>query len=161
MTNQHAAAPPAPPPLADDRSTLDRRSGRQLFTALAHGFVAAFNDHDADALVKLAHPRIVHRPVALMGHSRTYHGHAGLRRWVAELDASGTDFQAQIREIRPLWPSSFLVLSKLRLGGELIIDSAMIALVRGDRIVNAHGYHSDEEMLAHLDLIPHAPRLPL
>jgi hypothetical protein len=161
MTKQHAIAAPAPPPLADDGLTRDRRSDRSVFAALARGFVEAFNDRDADALVALAQPRIVFRPTTLAGHRRTYHGHPGLRRWVAEIDAAGVDVQVQIREIRPLWPSSFLVLSKLRVGDELITDSAMIASVHQDKIIEAHGYHSDEQMLAHLDLIPHASRLPL
>ena len=159
MTKQHAAAATAPP--ADDGSVFDASSGRDMFTALARGFVEAFNDRDADALVALAHPRIVFRPTTLAGHRRTYHGHAGLRRWVAEIDATGLDFQVHIREIRPLRPSGFLVLSKLRVGDELITDSAMIAAVHQDKIIEAHGYLSDEQMLAHLDLIPHAPPLPL
>ncbi|MBS1870804.1 MAG: nuclear transport factor 2 family protein [Actinobacteria bacterium] len=161
MTKQHAAAAPAPPPLADDGLTLDRSSDQNAFTVLAVAFVEAFNDRDADALVALAHPRIVFRPTTLVGQRRTYHGHEGLRRWVAEIDATGADFQVHIREIRPLRPSGFLVLSKLRVGDELITDSAMIASVHQGEIIEAHGYLSDEQMLADLDLIPHAPRLPL
>jgi len=161
MTKQHAAAAPAPPPLDDDGPTLDRSSGQSAFTALAREFVEAFNDRDADALVALAHPRIVFRPTTLVGQRRTYHGHEGLRRWVAEIDAAGADFQVQIREIRPLRPSGFLVLSKLRVGDELITDSAMIASVQQDKIIEAHAYLSNEGMLVHLGLVPHAPRLPL
>jgi hypothetical protein len=160
MTRQHAAAAPAPPPLADDGPTLDRSSDQNVFTALAVAFVEAFNDRDVDALVALAHPRIVFRPTTLIGQRRTYHGHEGLRRWVAEIEATGADFQVHIREIRPLRPSGFLVLSKLRVGDELITDSAMIASVQQDKIVEAHGYHSDEQMLAQLHPSPHAPRLP-
>ena len=161
MTKQHAAAAPAPPPLADDGPALDRSSDQNAFTVLAVAFVAAFNDRDADALVALAHPRIVFRPTTLVGQRRTYHGHDGLRRWVAEIDANGADFQVHIREIRPLRPSGFLVLSKLRVGDELITDSAMIASVHHGEIIEAHGYLSDDQMLADLDLIPHAPQLPL
>lgn len=161
MTKQDAAAARAPSPFAGDEPARARRSDRDVFTALASGFVQAFNARDADALVALAQPRIVFHPTSLAGHRRTYHGHAGLRRWVAEIDAADVDVQLQIREIRPLWPSGFLVLSKLHVGDELITDSAMIASVHQDKIVEAHGYHSDEQMLAHLDLIPHASRLPL
>jgi len=161
MTRQAAAAAPAPPPLADDGPTLDRSSDPNAFTALAREFVEAFNDRDADVLVALAHPRIVFRPTTLIGQRRTYHGHDGLRRWVAEIDATGANFQAHIREIRPLRPSGFLVLSKLRVGDELITDSAMIASVHQDKIIEAHAYLSDEQMLTHLGLVPHAPRLPL
>jgi hypothetical protein len=161
MIKQHAAAATAPPPLADDGPTLDLSSDRNVFTALARRFVEAFNDRDADALVALAHPRIVFRPTSLVGHRRTYNGHAGLRRWVAEIDATGVDFQAHIREIRSLRPSGFLVLSKLRVGDELITDSAMIASVHQDKIIEAHAYLSDEGMLVQLGLVPSASRLPL
>jgi len=161
MTKQHAAAAIAPPPPADDGPSLDLSPARDAFAALARGFVEAFNDRDADELVGLAHPRIVFRPTTLGGHRRTYHGHTGLRRWVAELDATGVDFQVHIREIRPLRPSGFLVLSKLRVGDELITDSAMIVSVHQDKIIEAHGYLSDEGMLHQLGLIPDASRLPL
>ncbi len=160
MTQLHAVAAPAPPPFADDGTILDASSGQDAFTALTVAFVEAFNDRDADALVALAHPRIVFRPTTLVGRRRTYNGHAGLRRWVAEIDANGADFQVHIREIRPLRPSGFIVLSKLRVGDELITDSAMIASVQHGKIIEAHAYLSDEQMLAHLGLVPHAPRLP-
>ena len=162
MTKQHAAAATAPPPLADDGPNLDASTDQNAFTALARGFVEAFNDRDADALVALAHPRIVFRPTSLGGRRRVYNGHGGLRRWVAELAATDVDFQVHIREIRPLAPNGFLVLSKLRVGDELITDSAMIASVDHDKIVEAHGYLSDEETLTRLGLVPHAAaRLPL
>jgi hypothetical protein len=161
MTHKHAAAATAPPPLADDGPDVDTSPDQDAFTVLARGFVQAFNDRDAEGLVALAHPRIVFRPTTLIGHRKTYNGHAGLRRWVAEIDATGVDFQVHIREIRPLAPSGFLVLSKLRVGDELITDSAMIASVHQDKIIEAHGYLSDEGLLAHLGLVPHAPLLPL
>jgi hypothetical protein len=161
MTKQHAAAATAPRSLADDGPKVDTSVDEDAFTMLARGFVEAFNDRDAEGLVVLAHPRIVFRPTTLTGHRRTYNGHAGLRRWVAEIDATGVDFQVHVREIRPLAPSGFLVLSKLRVGDDLITDSAMIATVHEDRIIEAHGYLSDEGMLAHLGLVPHTPSLPL
>ena len=154
MTKPHAVAVTASQSPFDGRG-LDLSPGRDVFTALARGFAEAFNDRDAEALVALAHPRIVFRPTSLVGHRRTYHGHAGLRRWVAELDGVGADFRVHIREIRPLRPSGFLVLSKLRVGDELITDSAMIASVLQDKVIEAHGYLSDEGMLAQIGLIPH------
>lgn len=156
MTKQLAGVATAPPPLADDGSTLDSSSVQDAFTTLAHGFVEAFNDRDADALVALAHPRIVFRPTTLIGRRRTYHGHAGLRRWVTELTATRVDFELRIREIRPLRPAGFLVLSTVRVGDELITDAAMIASLHQGKIIEAHGYLSDEETLTRLGLIPAA-----
>lgn len=161
MTKQHAAAATVPPPLADDGRKIVSSADQDAFTVLARGFVQAFNDRDAERLVALAHSRIVFRPTSLIGHRRTYNGHAGLRRWVAEIEATGVDFQVHVREIRPLAPSGFVVLSKLRVGDELITDSAMIASVHQDKIIEAHSYLSDEGTLAHLGLVPHAPSLPV
>ena len=124
--------------------------------ALARGFVEAFNQRDAEALVALAHPRIVFRPSTLIGRRRTYNGHDGLRRWIAELLATRLDVQARVREIRPLRPRGFLVLSKVRIDEELIADAAMIAVVHEGKIVEAHSYLSDERMLGRLGMIPHA-----
>jgi hypothetical protein len=159
MTKQHAAAATAPPPLVDDGHAPALSPDQDAFDVLARAFVEAFNARDADALVALAHPRIVFRPTALVGHRMTYHGHPGLRRWVAEIDALGADLQLHIREIRPQRPSGFLVLSKLRVGDEIITDAAMIASMHQDKIIEAHGYLSDEEMLARLGLIPDAAPL--
>lgn len=157
MTKQHAAAATVPTPLADNGPKNASSAGQDAFSVLARGFVQAFNDRDADALVALAHPRIVFRPPSLDSRRRTYNGYAGLRRWIAEIDATGVDFQVHVREIRPLAPSGFVVLSKLRVDDELITDSAMVASVHEDKIIEAHGYLSDEGMLAHLGVVPHAP----
>jgi len=156
MTKQHAAAT-APPPHADGGPTIASSADQAAFTVLARDFVQAFNDRDAERLVALAHSRIVFRPPSLDSRRRTYNGYAGLRRWVAEIDATGVDFQVHVREIRPLAPSGFLVLSKLRVGDELITDSAMVASVHEDKIIEAHSYLSDEGMLADLGVVPHAP----
>jgi hypothetical protein len=156
MTKQHAVAATAPPPLAANGPSVDSSPDQDAFDVLARAFVEAFNARDAEALVALAHSRIVFRPTALVGHRRTYHGHAGLRRWVGELDALRADIQMHIREIRPQQPSGFLVLSKLRVGDELATDSAMIACLHEGRIIEAHSYLSDEWMLVRLGLIPDA-----
>jgi hypothetical protein len=157
---EHAAPADAPPPLVDHGSTVDLRASPVGFAVLARAFVEAFNARDADALVALAHPRIVFRPTALAGHRRVYHGHAGLRRWVADLAALPLDVQLQVREIRPQWPDGFLVLSTLGVGGDPIADAAMIAAVRAGKVVEAHGYLSDESTLVKLGLIVDAPSAP-
>lgn len=157
MTKQHAVAAPEAPPLAADGPTLDASPGTKAFALLAGAFVEAFNDRDADELVALAHRRIVFRPTALVGRRRTYHGHVGLRRWVAELEAMPVEFRLHVREIRPQRPSGFLVLSTLHVGEDLITDSAMIAALHEGRIIEAHSYLSDEAMLVRLGLIPDAP----
>jgi SnoaL-like domain len=154
---EYAAPANAPPPLVDHGSTVGLRTNPVGVTALARAFVEAFNDRDADALVGLAHRDILFRPTALIGRRRVYHGHAGLRRWVADLDALPSDVRLHVRDIRPQRPDGFLVLSTLRVGGDPVADAAMIAAVQAGRIVEAHGYLSDESTLVKLGLIVDAP----
>jgi len=161
MTEQHAAPATVPLPLADDGPTAAPAGAPAIdpteFAALARAFVEAVNDRDANALVGLSHERVVFRPTALVGRRRVYHGHAGLRRWIADLDALPLDVQLRVREIRPQRPDGFLVLSRLCVGGDPIADSATIASLRAGRIVEAHGYLSDEWTLIRLGLIADTP----
>lgn len=116
-------------------------------------FVEAFNRRDADALVALAHPEIEFRPTMLVGSKRVYRGHDGLRHWAADLIAAETMHQVRVREIRPLGGGRFLLLSEVLLDGEVVSPSAMVAGLADGKIVEAHAYLSDEEMLAELDLL--------
>ncbi len=155
MAQQSPLAPAAAPAAGNGHHpTAPADRDGAAFEALAREFVEAFNDRDADALVALAHPRIVFRPSSLVGSRETYIGHAGLRRWLDAFAAAGMEFQLQIREVRPLDADCFLVLSKVRYADELIADAAMIANVQDDTIISAHGYLSDEALLARLGVIP-------
>jgi hypothetical protein len=119
-------------------------------------FVEAFNRRDAPGLVALSDPAIEFCPTELVGSRRAYHGHDGLRQWVADLRESPIQHQVRVREVRTLDEKRFLLLSEVVLGdGELISPSAMLAHIdeRG-AIVKAHAYLTDEQMLAQLDAIP-------
>lgn len=52
---------------------------------IGRDFTDAFNRRDADGLVALADPAIEFCPTELVGSRRAYHGHEGLRQWVADL----------------------------------------------------------------------------
>jgi hypothetical protein len=157
MTERHAAQAIAPLPPADGGPTVDSIIEPTEFAALARAFVEAFNDRDADALVSLSHPHIVFRPTALTGRRRVYRGHAGLRRWIADLAALPLDVRLHVREIRPQRPDGFLVLSTLHVGGDPVADAATIASLQAGRVAEAHGYLSDESTLVKLGLIADAP----
>ncbi len=160
MQQHDATTPTAAPPIGNGGPPTAVDDGAGAFETLAHRFVDAFNRRDADALVAVAHRRIIFRPSTLVGPRRTYHGHDGLRRWIADLVATGLDFQVGIREIRRLGPGGFLVLSKVHVDDELLADAAMIATVRDGTVLEAHSYLTDELLLTRLGLIPNAP-LPL
>lgn len=118
-------------------------------------FVEAFNRRDAAGLVELSDPAIEFCPTELVGSRRAYHGHDGLRQWVADLRESPIKHQVRVREVRTLDTHRFLLLSEIVLDGELLSPSAMLARVdeRG-AIVKAHAYLTDERMLAQLGAIP-------
>jgi hypothetical protein len=123
--------------------------------AIGQRFIDAFNRRDADALVALADPEIEFHPTSLVGARRTYHGHEGLRSWMAQLCASQAEHQVRVREVRALDESRFVILTEVLLDGELISPSAMLARLDGEgRIVEAQAYLTDEQLLRQVGVVP-------
>jgi hypothetical protein len=131
-----------------------RASAQDSMASIGLRFIDAFNRRDAEQLVALADPDIYFYPTELVGARRVYRGHDGLRRWVADLEASEIDHRVRLREVRALDESHFLVLSEVVMDGESVSPSAMLASL-GDTggILQAHAYLSDEQMLARLGLL--------
>jgi hypothetical protein len=128
---------------------------------IANRFIEAFNQRDAERLVTLCDPSIEFHPTVLIGERRVYHGHDGVRQWVAQLVESGGEHQVRVREVRVLDPNRFLVLSEVLLGGQAITPSAMLARLGPDGgITEVHAYLSDEQMLIRLGLVPERPARP-
>src|SRR5215213_10496887 len=73
-------------------------------------WVAAIHRRDAQALVKLADPRIALHPTRLAGNGLLFSGHDGVRQWITGLDPAGVGAVERITEIRHLSPSHLLVL---------------------------------------------------
>jgi len=86
---------------------------------LGRRFIEGFNRRDADALVALVHPELEFLPTVLVGQRAVYHGHDGLRRWVADLVASDAAHKVRVREVRELGPDRFVVLTEVLIGGEV------------------------------------------
>lgn len=125
--------------------------GTHPFEAVARGFVEAFNRRDADSLVALCDPAIDWRPSLLVGARRTYRGHEGIRRWVADLGESHIAHTALVREVRVIEPDGFVVVSEVLAAGQRLSPSAMLGRLGGSGlIVAARAYLSDEELLEHL-----------
>lgn len=128
---------------------------------IADRFIEAFNERDADGLIALCDPAIEFHPTVLVGERRVYHGHDGVRRWVAQLVESGGEHRVRVREVRVLDPDRFLVLSEVLLGGKAITPSAMLARLGPDGgITEVHAYLSDEQMLIRLGLVPERTERP-
>lgn len=131
--------------------------GASAMEAIGQRFIEAFNRRDADALVALADPRIVWHPSSLVGARRTYLGHDGLRRWVAELGEYGARHQVRVREVRVLDARSFLVLSEVLVDGEVSSPAAMLAHLSPEgKILEGRAYLTDEQLLTQIGVVPDA-----
>ncbi len=125
------------------------------FEAIADRFIDAFNRRAAEELVALADPAIEFRPTSLVGSRRVYRGHDGLRRWVADLGEAAVEHRVRVCSVRALDDGRFLVASEVLVDGELIAPSAMLARVgEAGRIVEAHAYLTDEQLLSDVGLVP-------
>jgi len=123
--------------------------------AIARQFVDAFNRRHAEDLVALADPAIQWRPSQLVGGRRTYLGHDGLRRWLAELNASPIQHQASVLEVRMIDDSRVLVLSEVLIEDVPVSPSALLARIGADgKIVEARAYLTDEQMLVEAGIVP-------
>jgi hypothetical protein len=123
--------------------------------AIGHRFVDAFNRRDVDELVALADPEIEFHPTSIVGGRRAYRGHAGLREWATELGIAEINHTVRVREMRPLDERRFLLLCEVLVDGELLSPSALLARVtETGKIVQAHAYLSDEEVLTQVGLVP-------
>lgn len=129
--------------------------------AIGQGFIDAFNRRDADALVALADPRIKWHPSSLVGASRTYLGHDGMRRWVAELGEYGARHQVRVCEVRALDASSFLILCEVLVDSVVSSPAAMVAhLTPEGTILEGRAYLTDEQLLTQIGLVPGQPAAP-
>jgi len=124
---------------------------------IAHRFIDAFNRRDVDGLLALSDTDIEFHPTTLVRGQRVYHGHDGLRRWMAELRSSGLEHRVRVLHVRVLDDASFLMVSEVHGGSDAATPSAMIArLTERGEIVEARAYLSDEQLLIQLGLVPAA-----
>lgn len=121
---------------------------------LAERFIDAFNRRDADGIVALTHPQVEFVPTLLVGQRSVYDGHDGIRRWVAELAASGATHQVRVRDVRRLAPDRFAALTEVLVEGEVTSPSALVAVLRDGLIVHAKAYLSDERTLIRVGVLP-------
>ncbi len=122
---------------------------------IARLFIDAFNRRDSEDLIGVSDPAIEWRPSSLVGTSRIYRGHDGLRRWVSELETAAVQHRARVREVRILDERRFAILSDVLVDGELLSPGAMLAILSDDgKITKARGYLSDEQLLTQLELVP-------
>ena len=128
---------------------------RPATAAIGHSFIEAFNRRDSQGLIDLCDPDIEFHPTSLVGERAVYRGHDGLRQWVSELNTAMIQHQVRVLDVRALDEDRLVVLSEVLVDGELLSPSAMVArLSRAGKIVEAHAYLSDRQLLEHLGLVP-------
>lgn len=116
-------------------------------------WVDAFNRRDAEAIVALAAPRVVFWPTVLAGGKRSYHGHQGLRDWIADQKAiPGADHVVHITEVRDCATGDVVVLGNVMLDDRPMSAFTMRLTFAAGLVVEGHAYLSDEGLLAKLGL---------
>jgi hypothetical protein len=132
--------------------------GAAAMEAIAGQFIDAFNRRDVDALLALCDRDIEFHPTVLVGARRIYRGHAGMRRWVADLQKAQIQHQVRVRRVRALGERRFMVLSEVLLDGERVTPSALLAQLTADGLIaQAHAYLSDEQTLGQVGLMTPDP----
>jgi SnoaL-like domain len=124
---------------------------------IARRFVEGFNRRDAESLVALSDPSIEFHPTPLLGKGQLYRGHDGLRRWIADLEASGIGHEGRLREVRSL-EDGFVLFSDVVLDGKLICPAALVVrLNERHEIVDARGLLTDSELLSRVGVNAGSP----
>jgi hypothetical protein len=121
---------------------------------LGREFIEAMNNRDADRAVALAHPQIVYQSMPLGGR-RTYRGHDGLRRSIADMES--VDYRVTDLQVRVLDEQRFVGLMNMHID-DVKQSAACGAHVRDELVVEAHAYFSDEALLAELGVFEQPAR---
>lgn len=128
---------------------------RPSTAAIGRSFIEAFNRRDPQGLIDLCDPDIEFHPTSLVGERTVYRGHDGLRQWVSELRTAMIQHQVRVLDVRALDENRLVVLSEVLVDGEQLSPSAMVAtLSQAGKIVEAHAYLSDRQLLERLGLVP-------
>jgi ketosteroid isomerase-like protein len=69
---------------------------------IARGVHEAFNSRDVPALLGLLDPEVEWIPILAVLEGRVYRGHAGVRRWIKDLDTDWDYFETCPEEFRDL-----------------------------------------------------------
>jgi hypothetical protein len=116
-------------------------------------WATAVNERDREALVANSHPEIDCYPLQVAVVSGHYSGHDGVRRWMDDMDASGTGHNVEATGIRTLPDGRVALFGVLRVEGKEISPYSMIATLRDGKVIGMRSYLSDEETMEHLKLL--------
>jgi SnoaL-like protein len=111
--------------------------------SLGRRFAEGFNRRDADELVAISHPRIAFHPTGAGGTGRMYHGHDGLRAWVAELNRSELEHQVRVLDVEQIGATGVVVNCELLADGAVVTRSTMVGVIADGMLIEVHGHLTD------------------
>lgn len=120
-------------------------------------WTSAFSRRDLDALIALADPQIAYHPTILARGRRVYHGHDGLRAWLADLDQAGVRHTVSVSGLRPSVGGQLLVFGEIMDADEPVCPFAMVIRFSGHRLIEVHAHLSDEAMMRSLGMLEPQP----
>jgi ketosteroid isomerase-like protein len=129
-------------------------AGSSVPETLVSAWLGAFNAGDLDRMLACAVPDVYFQPLRLVGLDGSYHGHDGVRRWVAQLRALRVEQRIDLSDLSCVGDGQVLAAGTVRLAGRAEV-SPFRALHRigGELIIAAHHYVSDPGLLERLGLV--------
>jgi hemerythrin-like domain-containing protein len=119
--------------------------------AVTSAFLDAFVSRDEARLLTLSDAAVEPHPLRITSNS-VYTGHEGIRRWLADLADRAAAASFEVREVRDLDHERAVAAVQVGIGSESIGVTAVFT-VRAGRVVQVHGYFSDEDLLADVGVI--------
>jgi ketosteroid isomerase-like protein len=117
-------------------------------------WVDAFNARDLHGMLRCLDVDVRFHPPRLSGISGSYRGHDGVAEWFERLRPRH-EHRIVVAQVRPVGEDCVNVVGSLCLGADPeIAPFCGLHRVRGGRIVTAHHYLTDPDMIEHLGLIP-------
>jgi ketosteroid isomerase-like protein len=120
---------------------------------LVRRWAQAINERDIATLTEVSDPGVDVYPLQIATVSGHYTGHDGLRRWLADADATNIGYHVEFVGIRTIDTDRVALFGQVQVEGKVISPYSMIATVRGGKIVAMRSYLSDEETMRQLKLI--------
>jgi ketosteroid isomerase-like protein len=117
-------------------------------------WVDAFNARDLQGMLECLDADVRFRPLRLSGLSGSYRGHDGVCEWFARMRVHH-EHRILVAAVQPVGEDRVSVVGSLCLGADLAIAPFCgLHRVRDGRIVTAHHYLTDPDMIEYLGLIP-------
>ena len=149
-----AEAPPAPsdaPPAPADAppALAEAPVTHAEAISLAERYVAAYNERDLEAMLRLQAEDVVSYPTRLFG-QRVITGHAGVRDWWQTMIDCDRWYEVGVNEVRVLDGDRVAVFGEVRERGEPLSPWGLVVRIRDGLIVESRSYLSDEQLLTEI-----------